>query len=174
MEELRQFFGEDGNGSITFEELTKGIASKGMKIADLSGGAYVSREKFDKMSREFTAYKTENDTSKYADYDSIKSELEGLKAEKADRELMNKLSDKKVKPEFAKFVMSEIKANVTDKKDFDKAMEEYLKENPQYIVVEENKPTFFKSSSAHLDNGSGDNKGINQRMNALLRGAKNK
>lgn len=164
---LRQFFGEDGNTAITYEQLTQGIASKGIKLADLSLGGYVSKDKFDEQTRKFNEYKSKNDVSKYADYDSIKAELEALKTEKADRELIEKLSAKKVKPEFQKFVLAEIKSTVTDEKPFDKAMDEYLKTNTQY--VEESKP-FFKSSSAPLENGSGESKTTNQKMNDMFRG----
>lgn len=171
MDELKQFFGEDGNTAITYDQLSKGITEKGIKLADLSLGGYVDKNKFDDQVRKFNDYKAKNDVSKYADYDDIKTELEALKTEKADRELMEKLSGKKVKPEFQKFVLSEIKAQVTEEKPFDKAMDEYLKANPQYLAVEEkSKQTFFKSSSAQLDNGSGESKNTNQKMNALFRG----
>ena len=169
-EGLKQFFGEDGNTAITYEQLSQGIASKGIKLADLSLGGYVSKDKFDEQTRKFNDYKAKNDVSKYADYETIKTELETLKTEKADRELIEKLSAKKVKPEFQKFVLSEIKGKVTEEMPFDKAMETYLKENAQYIANEkEGKQTFFKSSSAPLGNGAGENKNTNQKMNSLFR-----
>lgn len=168
---LKQFFGEDGNTAITYEQLSKGIAEKGIKLADLSLGGYISKDKYDEQTRKFTEYKAKNDVSKYADYDTIKSELETLKAEKADRELIEKLSTKKVKPEFQKFVLSEIKGKVSDTVTFDKAMEDYLKDNSQYIA-EDAPTTFFKSSSVPLERGSGDSKTTNQKMNALIRSVK--
>ena len=174
MEFLKQFFGEDGNTAITYEQLSQGITSKGMKLADLSLGGYVDKNKFDDQVRKLNDYKAKNDVSKYADYDDIKTELEALKTEKADRDLMEKLSGKKVKPEFQKFVLSEIKGKVTEQLPFEKAMEDYLKENPQYIAVEEdNGKKFFKSSSTPLEGGSGESKGTNQKMNALFRSKRN-
>lgn len=171
---LKQFFGEDGTTAITYEQLSQGIASKGIKLADLSLGGYVAKDKFDEQTRKFNDYKTKNDISKYADYDAIKAELETLKTEKADRELIEKLSAKKVKPEFQKFVLSEVKANVTEQVDFDKAMEAYLKENAQYIAIEDDgKKKIFKNSSVQLDGGAGENKGINQKMNSLFRSVRN-
>lgn len=170
MDFLKQFFGEDGNTAITYEQLSQGITSKGMKLADLSLGGYVDKNKFDDQVRKFNDYKAKNDISKYADYDNIKAELETLKTEKADRELVEKLSAKKVKPEFQKFVLSEIKGKVTEQLPFDKAMEDYLKENTQYIADEkEGAKTFFKSSSVPLENGSGESKNTNQKMNSLIR-----
>lgn len=171
MDFLKQFFGGDGNTAITYEQLSQGITEKGMKIANLSSDKYVEKEKLDKKIKELNDYKTESDKnmSKYADYDTIKAELEMLKTEKADRELIEKLSEKKVKPEFRKFVLSEIKSKVTEQMPFDKAMEVYLKENTQYTAEQ----TFFKNSSVPLDNGTGGNKSTNQKMNALFRGARN-
>lgn len=171
---LRQFFGEDGNTAITYEQLTKGIADKGIKLADLALGGYVSKDKFDEQTRKFNEYKTKNDMSKYADYEEIKAELELLKTEKADRELIEKLSGKKVKPEFQKFVLSEIKSSLKEGEDFDKAMETYLKTNVQYVAGEEKGKTFFKSSSAQLDGGSGEIKNENQKMNDFLRSGFNR
>lgn len=173
MEELKQFFGADGSEAITYEQLVKGIGEKGMKLADLSLGGYVAKDKYDDQTRKFNDYKAKNDTSKYADYDALKAEVEKLRTEKADSELTEKLSGKKVKPEFQKFVLSEIKAQVSEEKPFDKAMDEYLKANPQYLAVEEKgKATFFKSSSVSLDSGSGERKNTNQKMNALFRSAR--
>ena len=170
---LKQFFGEDGKAAITYEQLSQGITEKGIKLADLSLGGYVAKDKFDEQTRKFNEYKAKNDVSKYADYDVVKAELETLKAEKSDRELMEKLSGKKVKPEFQKFVLNEIKGKVTDQTPFEKAMEDYLKENSQYIAEEkEEKQTFFRSSSVPLGNGSGESKTTNQKMNALIRGAR--
>jgi hypothetical protein len=171
---LKQFFGEDGAAAITYDQLTRGITEKGIKLADLSLGGYVAKDKFDEQVRKFNDYKTKNDVTKFADYDAIKAELETLKTEKADRELIEKLSGKKVKPEFQKFVLAEIKATMGEGDDFEKAMEAYLKANTQYVATEEEKPKpFFKSSSAPLDNGSGEGKTTSQKMNALIRGARN-
>lgn len=170
MEFLKQFFGEDGSTAITYEQLSQGLNEKGIKVANLSSDRYVEKEKLDKKIKELNDYK--NNISKYADYDNLKTELETLKNEKADRELIEKLSAKKVRPEFQKFVLSEIKGSVTDENTFDKAMEAYLKENVQYLEKEEKKP-IFKNSSVPLENGAGEKKNINQKMNALFRGARN-
>lgn len=170
---LKQFFGEDGNTAITYEQLSKGITEKGIKLADLSLGGYIAKDKYDEQTRKFNDYKAKNDVSKYADYDTIKSELETLKAEKADRELISKLSAKKVKPEFQKFVLSEIKGNVTEEKPFEKAMDEYLTANTQYIEEDNaGKQTFFRNSSVPLENGAGERKNTNQKMNSIFRNAR--
>ena len=167
MDELKTIFNEEKIDFATFE---KRLAenSKTIKLANLRGGGYVDAAKYSQLEKDFNTYKEQNDVSKYADYDALKSELETLKAEKADRELIGKLSDKKVRPEFQKFVLSEVKGKVNDKVTFDKALDEYLKDNSQYI--EEAQPkTFFKGSSVPLESGSGEVKKTNQKMNTLFR-----
>lgn len=168
-EGLKQFFGDDGSKALTYDELMKGVNEKGIKLADLSLGGYVARDKYDEQTRKFNQYKTDNDVSKYADYDAIKQELEAFRTEKADRELLEKLSAKKVKPEFQKFVLAEVKGKVTDEVTFDKAMESYLKDNAQYIASEESVKTFFKNSSVPLEGGAGTKSGTNAKMNGILR-----
>lgn len=167
---LKQFFGEDGSTAITYEQLSQGIAQKGIKLADLSLGGYIARDKYDEQTRKFNDYKAKNDVSKYADYEEMKSELAALRAEKADRELTEKLAAKKVKPEFQRFVLSEIKGKVTAEKPFDKAMDEYLKENGQYLVEETSVP-FFKSSSVPLE-GAGESGNAYSRINNQIRGVR--
>ena len=41
MDFLKEIFGDK---AITFDEFSKGVESKKIKLADLSGGAYVSKE----------------------------------------------------------------------------------------------------------------------------------
>ena len=75
-------------------------------------------------------------------------------------------------PEFQKFVLSEVKAKVTDKITFDKALEDYIKANTQYIASDSAPKTFFKNSSVPLENGAGENKGVNAKMNAIFRNSR--
>lgn len=167
---LKQFFGEDGNTAITYEELTKGINEKGIKLADLSLGGYIAKDKFDEQTRKFNDYKSKNDVSKYSDYENLKAEVETLRAEKAEREFLEKINAKKIRPEFQKFVLSEVKGKIDDKTNFDKALENYVTDNPQYVTEIGKKPV-FKSSSVPLD-GTNENKSTNQKMNALFRSVK--
>lgn len=47
LEFMKSLFGEDGKAALTYEQLESAVAEAKMNVADLSGGAYVSREKFD-------------------------------------------------------------------------------------------------------------------------------
>lgn len=167
MEELRQLFGD---GSISFDEFTKKLGETGIKLADLSKGEYIGKGKYDKLSSDFEKYKKDNDVSKYADYDQIKQECETLKQEKAENEMMSAIVSKGVSEKFRKFVLSEVKGKVTEDKKFDKALEEYLAENEEFV---EGKNPFFVKGSSSVD-VSGKSKGgqadENKKMNDFLRG----
>lgn len=62
---LRKFFKKDENGAVipmTYEELEAAIdADKGIKIADLSGGGYVAKDKFDAKETELKGIRKQLD-----------------------------------------------------------------------------------------------------------------
>ena len=110
MDELQELFGD---GTLNYADFSAKLSEKGIKLANIKAGGYVDKAKFDKLSSEFSKFKQDNDVSKYADYDSIKTELETLKAEKADAELAKEVAAANVDAKFQRFVMSEVKALVT-------------------------------------------------------------
>ena len=172
MDELQELFGE---GTLSYADFSAKLNEHGIKLANIKAGGYVDKAKFDKLSAEFSKFKQDNDTSKYADYDSIKTELEQLKAEKADAELAKEVSEANVDTKFQRFVMSEVKALVTDKKDFKTCLAEYLKANPQFVVNTQRQGVFQKSSQPNFDDGGkGGAPSTNKKMNEILRGARNK
>lgn len=168
MDELKEIF---GNGSLTFDDFNAKVAEKGYKLADLSKGGYVSKEKADrqqaKLQQEYDEYKATNDISKYADYETIKTERDKLLAEKKESEINGILAEAGVEEKFRRFVASEVSANVTDKKDFKKCLEEYLTENPHFAEVN-NANIFFKKTQPSLQ-GGGEEKNENKKMNELIR-----
>lgn len=168
MDELKTLFGSDSLDYATFEQK---LGEAGINLANLAGGGYVAKGKYDKLAGEYAKYKADNDPSKYADYDSIKAERDTLKAEKAERELSAKVTAAGVGERFTKFVMSEVSALVTDKKDFDTALKEYLAANPQFAEQEQPRGFFSRGSTApNMQGGDEGKKTINQKMNNLLRG----
>ena len=130
MDGLKELFGD---GALTAAEFEAKVAEKGYNLADLSGGRYVDKSKFDRLKSDFDRYKADNDVTKYADYDKIVQERDALRAEKQERELVEKVSAAKVSAAFQKFVVSEVKQKVSETMTFDDALAEYVKSNPQYI-----------------------------------------
>lgn len=169
MDELQEIFGED---SLSYADFSAKLAEKNIKLANLKSGGYVDKEKFNKLSADFAKYKQENDVTKYADYDTIKAELEVLRAEKEEAAYISEAAAANVDERFRKFVVSEVKGLVTDKKDFKTSLAEYIKENPQFVTDTKTKAVFSRSSSENLENGKTSEKSINSRMNKILRGAR--
>lgn len=168
MEELKSIFGEE---SLSYESFTQKVTDAGLKLGNLGSGNYVAKGKYDKLQTEFDKYKTDNDVSKYADYDSIKEELASLKTQQVESAQLGEISKAGVDDKFAKFVMSEVRAMVDDKKDFTTCLKEYLDANEQY-KVSQNKSFFTKGSTSLNLQGQDTTKNINQKMNEFLRSKK--
>ena len=172
MDELQELFGD---GTLNYADFSAKLSEKGIKLANIKAGGYVDKGKYDKLAGEYAKYKQENDVSKYADYDTIKTELEQLKAEKADAELAKEVAEANVDVKFQRFVTSEVKPLVTDKKDFKTCLAEYLKENPQFVINTQRQGVFQKGSQSNFDDGGkGGAPSTNKKMNEILRGARNK
>ena len=170
MDELQELFGD---GTLNYADFSAKLSEKGIKLANIKAGGYVDKGKYDKLAGEFAKYKQDNDVSKYADYDAVKAELETLKAEKANAELEKEVAAANVDTKFQRFVMSEVKPLVTDKKDFKTCLAEYLKANPQFVINTQRQGVFQKSSQPNFDDGDkGGTRSTNKKMNDILRGAR--
>lgn len=80
---LKKLYGTPKEGeepkSMTYEELENAIEKAGLKLADLSGGAYVSKEKFDAKNTELTGVKKQL-TDANAEIQSYKDmDIDGIK-----------------------------------------------------------------------------------------------
>ena len=170
MDELQELFGDE---ALNYADFSAKLSEKGIKLANIKAGGYVDKAKFDKLSAEFSKFKQDNDVSKYADYDNIKTELEQLKAEKADAELAKEVEAAGIDSKFRKFVMTEVKALVTEKKDFKTCLDEYVKENPQFVVNPQRQNVFQKGSQANFESGEKSSVSpTNKKMNEILRGVR--
>lgn len=168
MEELKAIFGEESLDYATFEQR---IADNGIELGNLAGKKYVATEKYSKLQREFDKYKSENDVSKYADYEDVKAERDALRAEKADNELAAQVTAAGVDAKFRKFVLAEVKGLVTDTKDFAACLADYLKENAQFIEQPKPQTSFFRGGTSVNVDGDISKKSTNQKMNEFIKGA---
>lgn len=143
--------------SYTLEDITK--ATKGMKLADVSDGAYIPREKFNKRTdadgeriTELEAKVKELESSVDGDealkkqVDSLKAELEAVStkageyekaAEDAKSQLTRKereaLAREKVSdPKLARLALLDAEALVTDEMDFDTALDKVIAGDDDY------------------------------------------
>lgn len=78
MDFLKDIFGDK---AITFDEFSKGVESKKIKLADLSGGAYVSKEKLDAKIEELKTVQ-----ASLAEKDAALKKWDGVDLEKLKAE----------------------------------------------------------------------------------------
>lgn len=169
MEELKSLFGE---GSLTYDEFETKLSEGGFKLANLKTGSYVDKAKLDKANSSLSELQ-----SKYNDliestknYEAEKKELEDFRAEKANKDFLDKITGAKVDSKFAKFVLSEIKSSMGENDKFEDVLAKYVKENPQYLTTRQGVFKFGKTSP-DLEGGSSpeDSKTANQTMNDIIR-----
>ena len=123
----------------------------------------------DEKYKEFLKWKekSQNDSDKINELTTINTnltnELNTLKAQ-------IKVNESDVKKEFSKFVTSEIMSLVNDTTDFETALKNYKKDNPQYFGE-----TVVKKvqSSPSLSGGTPKAQTTNSIMNDILRSARN-
>ena len=183
-EELRELFGEN---SLSYDDFSKAIEEKGMKLANLSAGGYIAKSKYDddmkkaknldykKKYEDLEASiqgddginaKLKNITTERDDY---KSKYEDLNSKYSILEATNKVTSAGIKPEFSKFVASEVLGQVTDALDFDTALKAYKAKNPQFNIETTVKRKKV-GSSLSLDGKEQNNQNeTNQTMNDLIR-----
>ena len=119
----------------------------------------------DEKYKEFLKWKetNQNDSEKIAELEtskaSLSNELNQLKAQ-------IKVNESDVKKEFSKFVTSEVLSLVNDTTDFETALKDYKKNNPQYfgeVIVKK------VQTSPNLNGGASQPLTTNQIMNDILR-----
>lgn len=159
--ELKELFGEE---SLNYDAFMEKVTANGIKLADLFEGECVSKDKYTKLQGDFDKFKTDNDISKYADYDDIKTALETLKAEKETNTLLEAITGAGVDKRYAKYVLSEVRPLVTADKDFTTCLNEYVAENEQFKTVPKSNPVTVVNSGVDLN---GNNYGKLQGENAL-------
>ncbi len=168
MEELQELFGEN---ALSYEDFTKAVEEKGMKLANLSAGGYVAKSKYDDDVKKAKGldYKKK--------FEDLQASIEGDDGvyEKLNKNYLildatNKVASSGIKPEFAKFVANEVLGLVTDTIDFDTALKSYKAKNPQYNTEA---TVIKKGTSVDLGGKSQSNENqTNSIMNDLIRSAR--
>lgn len=172
MEELKGLFGDS---SLSYSEFEQKLNEAGetIKLANLKSGNYVDKAKFEKLEKGLNDYKTKygelQESAKGFDelqkqYDDISDKYNKLLAKQDVADKMSKIKGANVSDEFAEFVYSKVNGLADENKDFQTALEEYLKEHKQYLVGA-NQSTFVD-----LQNGGTPSKSANDKMNEYIRG----
>lgn len=168
MEELKELFGD---GSLSYEQFAEKVDGAKLKLVNLESGNYVAKKKYTDAQASADEYKTKYDElfAKVGDYDKIKADFEEINTKYGELQAKQEMADKmelvskaNVQPKFAKFVYSEVNALTDDKKDFQTALSEYLKNNAQFI-------NGGKGTFVDLQNGVGSQKSENAIFNERIR-----
>ena len=165
---------ENNKDTQVVEEGTKDVPTKTYTEQDIQNSFNAGVKKAnsewqkDAKYKEFLDWKksNHNDSEKMAE---LQASNESLKKENEMLKATNKVAKSEVKPEFLKFVTSEVMGLTNDTTDFETALKNYKKENPQYfgeVVVKK------VQSSPNLSGGTKETT-TNDIMNNILRSGRN-
>lgn len=137
------------------------------------------KEQIEDLKNEVSTYKKDIEDYKsqidglnntISEKDKSLENLQTLTNENTDLKAELKMSGSNIKPEFLKFVKSEVMSNVKDDIDFETAFKNYKEQNPQYFGE-----TVVKKvqSSPNLTGGEPQPQTTNNIMNDVIRGARN-
>ena len=160
--------GASNSGTYTYEQLEEIASARASKseraaLASFFRGQGMTEEEVTEAITRFKAERAANQP------DTAKLQKERDDALKEVRQMKNEkfLSGKGVKTEDLDYVMFKVSKLVNDKTTFEKAAEQYLKENPKYT----GSPYRMSTSSGSSSEGAGGsmNASINERIRAAAR-----
>lgn len=141
----------------TISDLKEQISDLKTNVGNLKEEMEIDKETIEKL---YTEVDEKNETLK---------NLEGVTNEKNDLQMQLQMRDVDVKPEFLKFVTSEVKQSINDENTFDDVLKKYKEDNPQYFGETVIKKT---QTSPDLKSDVIPTK-TNDIMNDILRGKSN-
>ncbi len=152
-------------------EYGKQITSLKNKENDYEGDIVDLNSKINELKRKNVEYEgkiNELNNTISSNEEALKN-LETMTNENNDLKAQIQMSGSNVKPEFSKFVTSEVRSLVNDDTDFATALETYKKDNPQYFGEVQVKKV---QTSPILGNGEPTPQTTNSIMNDILRSAR--
>lgn len=172
MDNLKKLMGSSYREGITVEGINTFLGSG--KFVNLNDGNYVDKAKYDRVVSEKDQIKSSLDelTEKTKDYDTLKSENDTFKGEKADADLKAKLKALGIDEKAFKYVKGDINDKTLVLGDDDKAnktaVAAYLKDNPQF-ATKGSTNTRVITTKVVDNNGSNDDKNVNKTVNDNIR-----
>lgn len=162
MENIKTLLGSSYKEGMTVEEINKAL--EGKKLVDLSTGEYVSKAKYDSLETKHKNLQSELDQVKEQtkDYETLKTENETFKTEKANADLKSKFAKYGIKESAFKYVKGDIDAKEFELGDDEKVnqanVKKYLESHPEF--ANDSKPVITKTvgTSVTGGNGSGEDK----------------
>jgi len=157
--------GNAGNATYSYaqaEEIANARADRASRtaLADFFRKQGMNEEQVTQAINDFKAKQKENQPNVSAiekERDDARAELEAMKN-------TNLLRDKGVKADDLDYVLFKVQQKVTDKVDFKKAAEDYLKENPRFTGQ-----GTYRVSTSTQSGGSGAAQNTNETINNAIR-----
>jgi len=173
--ELKDIFGDK---PISFDDFSKRLAENADKfeLANLKTGAYVSKEKFERVERELKGLKAKIESMKNAEAGESKESKDSELAKQVERltqeleksKRMKAIESRTIKPEFSDYVYYEVSKQTSEDKPFEKALDEFVKKNPHFVAETKAGKVVKVGSSLKVGSGAATEENINQRMNAAI------
>lgn len=154
--ELKAFMGEAYKEGMTLKDVSAFL--KGKKYADLNGGGYVSKRKYDDLESKHNAY-----IESTKDYESLKTENASYKEKERLAGLKKQAQDANIDDQFIEYALTKIDA---DEQDTAKALKEWAKKNPQFC-----KETQIVRRTPSHEGGTQPRRTLNEIVNANIRKA---
>lgn len=157
--------GNTGKGTYSFEqaeEIANARADKATRaaLADFFRKQGMSEEE---ITTAIADYKTKQKANQ-PNVSAIEKERDDARRELEEMRNMNFLRDKGVKTEDLDYVLYKVSKKVTDKVDFKKAAEEFLKDNPRYAGQ-----SAYRMTTSVPAGGSGSAADTNDSINNAIR-----
>ena len=157
---------------VTEEKVEEETTQKTYTQEDLDNSFNAGRKKAsqdwqkDEKYQEFIEWKktNQNDSEKLAE---LQAERDQLFSENKILKATNEVAKSDVKPEFLKFVTSEVMSMVDETNDFDTALKNYKKDNSQYF----GETVVKKVQSSPNLNGGNKTGSVNDIFNNMIRNA---
>lgn len=172
MENIKKLMGSAWHEGLTLEEVNTFLSGK--NYVDLKEGGYVAKDKFDRVESEKKQIQADLDSLKEStkDYETLKTENEGFKTEKANADLKAKVIGLGVNEKFFNYVKMDIDSKSLtlgeDEKANKTAVEAYLKEHPEFASKAPNPAPHKVVTVSTNPNPAGDSKKSEAERNATV------
>lgn len=157
---------QGGGAAYTYEQLDEIANSRAERasrsaLADFFRKQGMSEEEVTAAITDYRTKKKENQP----DIKAIEAERDTYKKQVEDQNNKAHLQKLNVNPDFMDYVLYEVNKKVTDKLPFDKAAEQFIKDNPKYAGQT------YRVTTGVSGGGSGGTENKNEGINNMIRNA---
>ena len=126
-------------------------------------------EQYNNLQNQYNTFANDNSIDNYKmQIEDLENRYKTLNNEYTNFQHIEKVKDANVSPEFREFVASQVNDMVTDEKNYDDCLKEYLENNKQYIKADTSKQFMKVGSSVNLSGGTQTPQTPNSVFNDLI------